>query len=130
MRTILDIFKTMHGKQFDVRVNKNGVREYYTWSISSISYEGKIVDLGIELNRSITLVSADDITIIDVVDMDAKDYARYSYISDVEKYEAAVGVKCEDLIGLSVNKFYQEINKRIELQDIEDTLEYFEPFEY
>jgi hypothetical protein len=113
MKTVYEVKKEQLGEdKFEVIIREDGTREYRSWKAASISCEGKVTSLGVMYNKFVTIVTPDDMTVIDVLDMDEDLYEELYFVESPEKWAAIHKIDATGLIGLSSDKFYAEVSKR------------------
>ena len=110
MKTVFDTFKEIYGERFKVETRADGKRIYRHWVAVSICIDGIVADVGKSWSNNFTLVSPDDMEILDVCS-----YAETDYESDHEAYARAKGIKTvEDLLGLPCGEFFDKLKERID----------------
>lgn len=113
MKSVYEVMLMTHGEnRFEVIVREDGTREYRTWRASTIAEDGIVTALGIKYDDMVTVVTSDDMEVIDVEEMDSDLYEKLIFIEDIEKWEAIHGIKGRDLIGLTSDEFYAKANER------------------
>ena len=113
MKSVYEVMLMTCGEnRFEVIIREDGTREYRTWGAATIAEDGIVTALGVRYNDTITIVTPDDMEIIDVEDMDNDLYDKLIFVEDVEKWEAIHGIKGKDLIGLTSDEFYAKANER------------------
>lgn len=112
MATIYEVMKKNYKNRFEVIIREDGIREYRTWTGATLAEDGIVTALGVKYADIVTLVTPDDMEIIDVVDIDNDLYETLIFVNDVAKWEAIHGIKGSDLIGLPSEEFYTKANER------------------
>lgn len=116
MKDAHTIIQELYPNMFDmVMMQRDGknYRMYQTWSCSTISQDGKVVDAGKRWHETCQIVSADGKEFASPID----NLNAHEFESDHAAWAKAMGIEVEELeklFGLNSETFYQKIEELIE----------------
>jgi len=114
MKSVYEVMLMTHGEnRFEVIIREDGTREYRTWKAATMAENGIVVALGVMYDDMVTVVTPDDMEVIEVEEMDRDLYEELVFIKGTEEWEAIHGIKGSDLIGLPSDDFYTKANERL-----------------
>jgi hypothetical protein len=99
-------------RQIEKIVLDNGYIEYRIWSLSTISYDGKITSCGRKCVAKY-LATPDDMGLYFNDNMYIKDERNEYYTEDFNFYEDLIGINPKQFIGLVDDEFYKKVNEKI-----------------